>query len=382
MNKPRTINILHIASGDLWAGAEVQLFTLAKTLNNQQSVNINVVLLNHGILEQKLINNGINVIVLDEAKLNGFQILWQLIRTTHNIKPDVIHTHRIKENILGSISALFNNIPAVRTAHGAPEHKPAWSHIPKRLIFFIDWVCGRFLQKKIIAVSQDLAEILQKSFPANKIMVIENGIDLTSLANTVASVKPGHVKLDIEPGTSSFRIGIAGRLVPVKRVDIFIKAAAELLNTHPELNTSFHIFGDGPLRAELVTLNQKLNTEKITHFEGHCENIHQELADLDILLITSDHEGLPMILLEAMALKTAVIAHAVGGIPTVLDQGECGVLVSEHQPSAYAEAIYQLMNHTDNRKNFIDKAVNQVTTFYSNEQNASSYHTVYWHLIQ
>ncbi len=79
---------------------------LLKHLTSKQDININVVLLNHGTLEQKLLNNGINVIVLDESKLNGFQILLQLISTIRKIKPDVIHTHRVKENILGSISAL------------------------------------------------------------------------------------------------------------------------------------------------------------------------------------------------------------------------------------------------------------------------------------
>ena len=246
----------------------------------------------------------------------------------------------------------------------------------------MDWFCGRFLQKNIIAVSEDLAEILQKNFPAYKIKVIENGIDLASFATIATTIKPDPVKSDIESSTSSFRIGIAGRLVPVKRVDIFIKAAAELLNDHPELNVSFHIFGNGPLRTELETLNQKLNTEKMIHLEGHCENMQQELADLDILLITSDHEGLPMILLEAMALRTAVIAHAVGGIPTVLNQGKCGVLVSEHRPSAYADAIYQLIKNPENRKNYINNAVNQVTTFYSSEKNANTYQSIYKRLIQ
>ena len=116
MDESRTINVLHIASGDLWAGAEVQLFTLAKALNNKQDINISVVLLNHGTLEQKLLRNGINVIVLDESALNGFQILWRLFTAIREIQPDVIHTHRVKENILGSVAALFCNIPTVRTA--------------------------------------------------------------------------------------------------------------------------------------------------------------------------------------------------------------------------------------------------------------------------
>ena len=377
IQKTRSIKLLHIASGDLWAGAEVQLFTLAKSLNKRQKVNVDIILLNHGVLEQKLLSNGINVTVLDESKLNGLQILLQLISKIRKNKPDVIHTHRLKENILGSVAALLSgNIPTLRTSHGAPEHKPAWHNIPKRLIFFMNWFCGRFLQKKIIAVSQDLAKILQKDFPEDKIIVIENGIDLTSLANIK---KPD--KADVESNFSSFRIGIVGRLVPVKRVDLFIETAAILVNTHPELIISFHIFGDGPLCTELETHSQKLNIGKVVHFEGHCEHMHDELADLDILLITSDHEGLPMVLLEAMAVKTPVIAHAVGGIPKVLNQGECGILISEHTASAYANAIYQLIKNPEIRKNLINNALNHVNTFYSSEKNANAYLETYINLM-
>ena len=136
MNKIGTINVLQIASGDLWAGAEVQLFTLAEALNRNEDVNINVILLNHGALEQNLINNGINVIVIDESTLNGFQILLRLVDTIRKINPDVIHTHRTKENVLGSISALFSRTPTLRTSHGAPEHRPAWFHVPKQMILF------------------------------------------------------------------------------------------------------------------------------------------------------------------------------------------------------------------------------------------------------
>ena len=377
MSKTQAINVLHIASGDLWAGAEVQLFTLVKSLKNNSGTNVDVILLNHGQLEKKLLDNNINVTVIDESKFNGFQVLGQIIHSIKIIQPDAIHTHRIKENILGSIASLLSgNIPTLRTEHGAPEHKPAWFHIPKRLILFLDWFCGRLLQKKIIAVSDDLAGILQKSFPADKIKVIENGIDATSFTGPA---KPE--KSESESSVTPFRIGIAGRLVTVKRVDIFIQAAKKLLSDHPELPISFHIFGDGPLRAGLETLNQQQKTENKIHFEGHCENIQQELLDLDMLVITSDHEGLPMILLEAMVLQTPIIAHSVGGIPTLLDQGKCGVLISDHQPTAYAEAIYQLITNSDIRKSIIDNALNRVTAFYSSEKNATAYHTVYRSLV-
>lgn len=100
-------NVLHIASGDLWAGAEVQMFTLARALQNDLNIRVNVVLLNHGKLEHELRMAGIRTIVLDESKFNSVRILCQLVRTIRELRPDVIHTHRLKENILGSFLVFY-----------------------------------------------------------------------------------------------------------------------------------------------------------------------------------------------------------------------------------------------------------------------------------
>lgn len=167
------MKVLHIASGDLWAGAEVQLFTLTKALKNNSDTTVDIILLNHGILERKLISNGIKVIIVDESKLNGLIILWKIIRIIHQMQPDVIHTHRIKENVLGSLAALLNgNIPNLRTTHGAPEHAPSWKQPTKRLFHWLNIICGRYLQHAIIAVSDDLADQLNKEYPAKNIHVI------------------------------------------------------------------------------------------------------------------------------------------------------------------------------------------------------------------
>ena len=365
LDKSHHLKVLHIASGDLWAGAEVQLFTLVKALHEKLDISVCVVLLNHGTLEQRLRVIGIQVIVLDESKLNGIQILRQLIRTIRKQNPDVIHTHRIKENILGSIAAfLSGRIPTIRTAHGAPEHKPSWRQLPKRLIVSLDWFCGRFLQQKIIAVSGDLSEILKKDYLPKKICIIKNGIDLESLSK---------FKRNTQSNTEPFKIGLAGRLVPIKRVDIFIKTAQYILNQYPELKISFHIYGDGPLRKQLEQLNHELKTDNIVHFEGHCSDMTKRLQELDILVMTSDHEGLPMILLEAMALEIPVIAHAVGGIPELLDHGTCGILVQNHSITGYAEEILRTIREPERRVITTENALNRIKANYSAEQNANAY---------
>jgi glycosyltransferase involved in cell wall biosynthesis len=368
----KSIHVLHIASGDLWAGAEVMLYTLAKSLYKELNTQVSIVLLNHGILEQRLSNCGISVHVLDESRLSSFQILQQLNKTIDKLKPDVIHTHRIKENIIGSIAALYNHrIPSLRTVHGAPEHRPPLHQLPKHLILFLNWLFGRFYQRYIIAVSPDLAKKLEHDFPKTRIRVIENGVDIDTLTHHISHSQSKNTD------KTGYRIGIAGRLVPVKRVDLFIESAFYLKQHHPELSIHFHIYGDGPLSDNLQAQVRSQQAEDYIHFEGHCENIAQHLGTLDALLMTSDHEGLPMVLLEAMCLKIPIIAHAVGGIPHLLDQGRCGVLVQNQTAKAFAEAIVKLINQPEQYEQLAQLALERVNHNYSASSTADAYLKVY-----
>lgn len=371
-NKP-CLTVLHLASGDLWAGGEVQLFTLVRTLHTTTDVYISVTLLNHGILEQKLLDLGIEVCVLDESRLNSFSILRQLIRRIRKVRPNIIHTHRSKENVLGSIAAfLSGGIPSLRTTHGNPRHDSYLEKIPQRMISYLDSMCGRYLQQRIVSVSEDLAELLGKHLPVEKVCVIENGIDYVSVQS--------HVKIKhpvTNNGVAPFRIGFAGRLVAIKRADLFIRTAHYIRSHFPGFKTSFHIFGDGPLLHELEMLSRELGTGDIVHFEGHCSDICEELLNIDVLAMTSDHEGLPMILLEAMALQVPVVAHAVGGIPVLLGQGSCGVLVEDQDPSSYARAIHRIALDPETQTEITRNALEQVKNNYSAEKNAQAYYELY-----
>jgi len=365
---PATIHVLHIASGDLWAGAEVQLFTLTCALNKLADTRVSVILFNHGTLEKKLLEMGISVFVYDESKTGSLKLLQQLRLAIKKIQPDVIHTHRSKENILGSIAALLSGrIPSLRTVHGAPEHLAPIYKLHKRIIPLLDRLCGRYYQRSIVAVSPDLAKTLETKFPEHRVNMIENGIDTESFAHLS---KP-------EKNTNHSRIGIIGRLVPVKRVDLFIQTAILIKQQHPELSLDFCIYGDGPLAEDLQNRVNRQHAENYIHFEGHCENIAMQLQTLDALLMTSDHEGLPMVLLEAMCLKTPIIAHAVGGIPHLLEQGKSGTLVHDHNAETFAAAITRQLTHHEETQRKTQNAFARVNQHYSAQQNASNYLHLY-----
>ena len=175
----------------------------------------------------------------------------------------------------------------------------------------------------------------------------------------------------------TFRIGIAGRLVPVKRVDLFIRIAKEFVTAHPDISISFYIFGTGPMKDNLESLREQSGAKEHIHFEGHTDSMPAHLGKLDILIMVSDHEGLPMILLEAMACRTAIISHAVGGIPTLLDNGKCGILIDDQNHAKYVDAILKLIKNPSVRQDLSNNAFDQLTKHYSSKSNAEAYIKVY-----
>ena len=376
MPETPSIRVVHIASGDLWAGAEVQLFTLVKALKNSTNTDIHVFVMNHGTLEQKLIAENIPVIVFDESTLSSTTLFFRILQNLKRIRPDVVHTHREKENVLGSIACLIaGNIPSIRTSHGAPEHHPTWRQFSKRLANTVDWLCGRLLQKKVIAVSEDLLEVLKKKFPESKICVIENGLDIKALEQFKNTDKTTRHK-------QPYKIGLIGRLVPVKRVDLFIKLAKFMREHHPDFQAQYHIYGDGPLRDELMDLSRRHNVENIVHFEGHCPNIHTLMASLDTLLITSDHEGLPMTLLEAMALDIPIVARSVGGITTACQEGQGCWLIRSDSIEMFAKTLIECLSNHDARQQKCILAEQHVRQKYASSTNAILVNNIYIQLAK
>ncbi len=367
------IHILHLTSGDLWAGAEVQLYHLVKAMMKQPDVKLSVILLNDGRLEQELRGLGVEVIVFDENRLGAVTILKNIIATVRQMRPDVVHTHRDKLNIFGSIASLLTpGSCSIRTVHGDDEFKPGWKQLPQKLIMLADRTCGRWLQHRVVAVTDELAGRLNSIYPTEHIHIIENGIDVEALSQLEKKQTD-----DDSGGQKTFHIGIAGRLVQIKRVDLFIETAARFTADHPDIRVRFHIYGDGPLLATLSSQVATADLTDIVHFQGHTDSIHEALSGLDALLMTSDHEGLPMVLLEAMALQLPIIAHSTGGITQLLDDGNCGMLVAEQNSADYAAALFRLCSDDDYRQQLIGNASERVANRYSSGQNAENYLALY-----
>ena len=323
MTKPlKQIKVIHVASGDRWAGAEAQVYTLLKTLNKMEDVTVYAVILNDGELSKKLNNEGINTTILDETHLSSWKILGRLQSLFQEIQPNIIHTHRLKENVLATIAnKLSTNASLVATIHGDSEFNyPIWK-IHKRAPQWINWIFTRFLYKQLIAVSKDLGEKLTNSYPKKYIQVIENGIDIEAVQLAAIS---SH--FETSPAIEH-HVGIAGRLEQVKRVDIFLDTAKLLVNSSPDNTWHFHIFGEGSLETILKAMTLEHAIEKYVTFHGQRNDIASCLKAMDCLVMCSDHEGLPMTPLESIAVGTPVIANETGGLINIIGDQCGGILV-------------------------------------------------------
>lgn len=335
----KTLKVLQIASGDLWAGAEVQFYNLCRKLNEFQGIRLYAILLNQGTLVDELTKAGVHVIVLNEQALSSFAILKRLAVIVSRLQPDIIHSHRLKENVLAGISSFLSpGTNCITTIHGAPETTFKVSNVYRSGYKLAERFFITFRFTRRIYVSHELQSRLERT-PGGKTRVIENGIDIEQ---TLKKAKPLYEQAD---GKGARHIGFLGRLVPVKRPDILLDIAEQTIKRE-NLPYVFHVIGDGPLYEEFRrSVAAKGLSEHVT-VHGFHANPLPLLAGMDCLLITSDHEGLPTNLLEAMCLGIPVIAHAVGEIPRVLDYGKLGTLVEDQDIKRYVKAIRECLSPT------------------------------------
>jgi glycosyltransferase involved in cell wall biosynthesis len=367
------LRILHVISGDAWAGAEVQACTLISHLVRMPEIAVAAVVMNEGQLAEKLRATGTTVFVMDEQRVGTFRIFRSLLRVLESWRPDVVHTHRDKENVLGSLAnAMTRRVPSVRTIHGGREHArlSGLRGLRQRLILGSDRWCARTLQQRAIAVSRELKTRISADIPAHKIVVIENGVDVDALT---ATARPADFRKR-EPHAT--HMGIVGRLVSVKRVDLFLETATLLARRYPQRNWRFHVFGEGPLRRELERSPTAGEIEHSITFHGHRADIAGCIAGLDVVVICSDHEGMPMTALEAIALGTPVVAHAVGGLPDVVPSE---FLVTQHDAVGYADGVITALG--DKGRAVMASRAAEIMVRYSAAANAARVRTLYEALI-
>lgn len=358
------MNLVHLASGDLWAGAEKQIFTLLYELSSSKFAP-SAIILNPGELADRLLSAGIDTLILDESKDNFFTLRIKIREFLKQHKADIVHTHGFKANILGAISVFGLRMELACTRHGSHEFAIGRLDIQRQFLRGLNHILETAIIGKIVVVAEHMLLDTKSKQLRRKLVLIPNGIALPEDRN---------VQLNSD---KRWKIGIVGRLVQLKRVDIFIEFAKQLCTTEKYADKlEFRVIGDGPLRDELESMSIKNGLQNKVCFTGHVGNSEEEIAKLDILTICSDHEGLPMVALEAMASKTIVIAHKVGGLSTLLDDG-CGYLIETQNPSSYAEKIRSVVEEPLASKAIHTSARKKIERYFSANHMANEYCSLY-----
>ena len=334
------IKVCHLASGDLWAGAEVQLMMLVSSLREMPEFEIFVVLLNEGGLASELRRRGISTTVIPESRHTAVSIVKRLVGHFARHEVDILHTHNFKDNILGILSTLGRGgCRRVRTVHGRGEPFSGLAAAKMRLYRGVDHIFNRWWVDRLLPVSLDLRSQLAASFGAQRVMCVHNGIDLDQVRVTRPATD---LRRELNLGGQDFIIGTMGRLVPVKGLETFLKAA--LIIRSRKDNVKFLIVGDGPLKETLQALARHYGLERDVLFLGHRDDRYDILAMMDVLVLSSLSEGIPMVLLEALALARPVVATRVGGIPEVVEDRVNGRLVRPGREEELADACMALMD--------------------------------------
>jgi len=338
VRSPR-IRVCHFMSADLWAGAEVQVRTVAAYLAERPEIDLTAVLLNHGRLADELRTMGVEVTVVDERRHSPSAIVAFLVRFLRAHEIDILHTHRYKDTVLGTVAAKLAGVRRiVRTVHGLTEPLCGWERIRFRAYSAVETMALRSFADRIIAVSNDLARTLEVDGHRRSVVVpIHNGIDLGAVRSS-RDAREVRRELGIPDGATVF--GTVGRLSPVKDHRTLLHAAQRVARHHR--HASFLFVGDGPLYDELVLTASQLGLGRACVFAGARDDVYDVLAAMDVFVLSSLHEGIPMALLEAMALGKPVVATAVGGVPEIVTHGENGLLVAPRDDRALAEACLEL----------------------------------------
>jgi len=337
--------ILHILRGNERGGSSSVIFNLVKKLHDT-GYHVTLLFLKKNQLCENAANIGIIVKVIEKNDGIDLKLPWRLYTFLKEEKFDLIHTHSIGSNFYGRIAKLLvGKIPLVTTVHGDTLNnlKGAFKvHLISYLIHYIDfWMA--ILSDKILVVSNLLSEkLIAKGFSKNKVIVIHNGIDIEAFDKKGTEDYLEGLKREFRIRKDEKIIGSVGRLIAVKNYELFLKAARDIVEVNK--NVKFLIIGDGKQEKKLKKMAFELELNDNIIFGGWRTDLAYLYRLMNLFVLSSKSEGLPISILEAMASKMPVVSTNVGGISEAVQHGISGLLVPSDDRKALSSGIECLLN--------------------------------------
>jgi len=367
------MNILHLVSSGGMYGAESVIAALARDLQDMgHAVRVGVFENRHcdqNDVADQMQERGLTVIRIPCDGRIDLSTVRTIRKAIESEGTHILHTHGYKADIYGYFAARPLALPMVATCHLWTRQTPAIRAYERLDAFFL----RRF--SAIVAVSDAIArEVRQAGVAPTKITTIDNGIDLTPYLLGSATLWP-----EIRE-RGDLLIGTAGRLVSQKGIGYFLRSAKEVLRVFP--NAAFIIVGDGPDRAELERLATELSISDKVVFAGRRTDMPDVYASLDIFVLASLDEGMPMAILEAMAAGCPVIATQVGAVPKLIESGQTGATVPPANVEALSQAMLTMIHRPEMRRELARNARALVTERHSSRAMSRKYEEIYRQLTK
>jgi glycosyltransferase involved in cell wall biosynthesis len=298
-----------------------------------------------------------------------FPALRRLVRER---QIDIVHAHEHKTALLTLLLARVEPIIPLATAHG-------WSglSLKERAYYAIE---RRLLARYplVISVSEPIREaLIACGAEPSRVRRIPNGIDQAAFRRIAGTRERVRAGLGIAPGRPV--LGAVGRLEPIKRFDLLVDAAARLRLPERPLVV---LAGEGSTRQQLLERARTLGLERDLLLLGHRDDAREVHQAFDVYVQTSDSEGVPNAVLEAMALETPVVATNVGGTGQLIAGGIHGLLVSKGSASELAGAIGETLAHPRRTRDRVAAARQRIERELSFDARMQAVESVYDELAE
>lgn len=307
-------------------------------------------------------SNNIKTYIINIGKLNPFNIL-KLRHVIRNEKIDLIHAHDVRASIAAGISTI-----AVRTVVVSHIHAN-YRWLKKFSIYkFIDYIFRRKYNLSIACSNNVYNNFLKynKLFDRNKIISIPNCINFNEIESKRNQNKTSF-KIENNIPSDKYIFGFAGRLVELKGVDLLIKSFGMFCKIY---NDSLLLFvGDGLEKDKLKKLALEFGISESVIFTGYVNNVYNYIDIMDAFILPSKREGMPVAVMEAMALGKIVIVTKTDGIPEIVKDGHTGIILNDRTEECLLNAMIYAYNNKEKMKIIGDKAAD----FIKNNHDIKAY---------
>jgi len=298
-------------------------------------------------------------------------VVGKMLAVCREHQVDIWHGHDYKSNLLGLILRRFWPMRLVSTVHG-------WGALVRLTPWYykIDRLCLRKYDR-ILCVSDDLVtQCVASGISAERCELIENAIE-TDRYQRRQSAQAAKRQLGFNP--ERLLIGAIGRLSAEKNFPAIIRAVERLVGEGR--NVELVIIGEGEQRGPLESLIDEWRLKDRVRLLGHRSDLIELYEALDLFVLSSLREGLPNVLLEAMAMEVPVISTAIAGIPRLIEHEVNGLLVKPEDLEGLTVALGRLLDDPDCRRRLAAAARHTIETRYSFTARMAKVRAVYERLL-